>query len=112
MTYLSWGTYRRFAGCGYSLGKALTREARVLFSHHPKGLALCRRLTPGGRPGPRNPTKSTVGPQVGPNWSQARQEAGNVTPNVSKMAPKGDLGRLLGSLWEVKFAIVAPLREH
>ena len=33
------------------------------------------------------------------------------TPNVCEMAPKGDLGRLLGSLREVKFAIAAPLLE-
>jgi len=51
----------------------------------------------GWSPALQNHTKSTVGPQVCHNWTEAHQKVGNVTSNVSKMPPKGDLGTPLGT---------------
>ena len=95
MTYLSWGTYCRFAGCAYFLGKTHSREAKVLFYHHPRGVSAPATDWILGCALPHKVT-------LNPHWThtfpspKAHQKAGNMIPNGSKLAPKGDFGPPFG----------------
>ena len=100
MSYFSWGTYRDFAGCAYSLGKTLCREAQVLFYHHSRG---CIALAAAELLGYALPHEILLNPQWAPRCAtNGPKHAKKPAPGLQmspKWHPKVTFGRPWGRPW-------------
>jgi len=96
VTYLGWGTYRRFAGCAYSLGKTHSREAKVLFSHVTRGAPP---LPPANSQGGALPHKIPPNPQWPPRWATNGPRHAQKPPPGQQIWPEWHQKVTLGPLW-------------